>query len=431
MSNPVALPSQINYKTPLLKLPSDTTNFLATSTASNGSSFGESSIIQVDLNVNRGFLDPASLAFRYNVECINDDGVEIVGTPAYSFIGGKMQCYVNSQTIESVSNYGVLCNLLTNLKFNTAQKLGVQYAYGYRNSTSANVANESMDGRTLVEDDNFALSAPLHCMLANSQKLIPLFLLQNMRFEITTASIAELRANFTTNLALDFSSYKITNFEITYNVVDFGYAVQQSIIAENPTIQIKSGSYNTASAPIADGVSGSLNLVYSLRYASVNSVFVTFGGSDVDVSINKNYDSYDVTSGSGDYQINIAGMTYPNKSLSAKNNKAGILQELRRAQGNLFLGNNSLSINSAEFGGVSATVTTIVVPSKFIFGCNTSRMTVNSDTFFSGISTQNAPMTLIINTSTVTAQAHTAILHLFYDCILEINTSTKQLIVIS
>lgn len=431
MSNPVALPSQINYKTPLLKLPSDTTNFLATSTASNGSSFGESSIIQVDLNVNRGFLDPASLGFRYKITCVNDADVEIVGTPAYSFIGGKLQCYVNSQTIESISNYGVLCNLLTNLKFNTAQKLGVQYAYGYNNSTSEDISNEAMDGRKMPAGDIFAVSAPLHCMLANSQKLIPLFLLQNMRFEFTTASIAELMANSTANLARAFTSYKITDFELTYNVVDFGYAVQQSIIAENPTIQIKSGSYNTAVAPIAEDASGTLNLVYSLRYASVNSCFVTFGGTTKDISDNKNYDSYDITSGTGDYQLNIAGMTYPNKSLSARNNKAGILQELRRAQGNIFLGNNSLSINSAEFSKKGDDITTYDVPGKFIIGINTSKMTVSSDTFFSGISTQNAPMTLIINNSSATHQAYNAILHLFYDCIIQIDTQTKQVVIIS
>lgn len=430
MSNPVVLPSQVNYKTPLAKLPPDTTSFLATSTASNGREFTPSTIIQVDLNVNRGFLDPASLAFRYKVTCDNAANVEVIGTPAYTFIGSKMQCYINSQTVESISNYGILCNLLTNLKFNTAQKLGVQYAYGYADSTSSDIPNEAMDGRTLAANDEFSVSAPLHCMLANSQKLIPLFLLQNMRFEFTTPSIAEIRANSTANLAINFTNFKISDFEIVYNVVDFGYSVQQSIIAENPVIQIKSGSYNTAAAPIASATSGSINLVYSLRYASINSIFATFGGSTQDKSINKNYDSYDVTSSNGDYCINIAGLNYPNKSLSSKLNKAGILQELRRAQGNLFLGNNSLSINSAEFTKEGDDTTTFDVPAKFIFGCNTSKMTVSSDTFFSGVSTQNAPMVLTINTGTATPQAYNAILHCFYDCIIQIDSATKAVQII-
>jgi hypothetical protein len=75
--------------------------------------------------------------------------------------------------------------------------------------------------------------------------------------------------------------------------------------------------------------------------------------------------------------------------------------------------------------------TSYTVPGKFIIGINTSRMTVTSDTFFSGISTQNAPMTLIINNSSATHQAYNAILHLFYDCIIQIDTQTKQVVIIS
>ncbi len=62
-----ALPSQVNYNEPLLRLPENTTNFLAAALPTNGSSFGPGSIAQVDLQTNRGFLDPASLSIRYKV----------------------------------------------------------------------------------------------------------------------------------------------------------------------------------------------------------------------------------------------------------------------------------------------------------------------------------------------------------------------------
>ncbi len=66
-----ALPSQVNYNEPLLRLPENTTNFLAAALPTNGSKFGPGSIAQVDLQTNRGFLDPASLSIRYKVRVLS------------------------------------------------------------------------------------------------------------------------------------------------------------------------------------------------------------------------------------------------------------------------------------------------------------------------------------------------------------------------
>ena len=122
---------------------------------------------------------------------------------------------------------------------------------------------------------------------------------------------------------------------------------------ENPKILIKTSSYNTSIAPIASGANGNINLIYNLRYASIKSAFLNFGGTstdDAEGSANKNMDSFDVTAGDGDYSLQIAGISYPQKSLSTKMNKAGIMNELRRAMGSLFNNNNSMSINTLEFG---------------------------------------------------------------------------------
>ena len=110
-----ALPSQVNYNEPLLRLPENTTNFLAAALPTNGSKFGPGSIAQVDLQTNRGFLDPASLSIRYkvSVSSASNEQAKIVGTPAYTFIN-KFVCYANSQTIETISNYNTVANLLTN-----------------------------------------------------------------------------------------------------------------------------------------------------------------------------------------------------------------------------------------------------------------------------------------------------------------------------
>jgi hypothetical protein len=329
-----ALPSQVNYNEPLLRLPENTTNFLAAALPTNGSKFGPGSIAQVDLQTNRGFLDPASLSIRYKVVTTSATGDEakLVGTPAYTFIN-KFVCYANSQTIETISNYNTVANLLTNIKLSTAQKLGQQYSLGYLTDTpTLAVDNEEIDGRVCATTtDTFYLSAPLYCLLGNSEKLIPLFLLQNMRMEFTFESLSNISSNISTDHKA--TDYEITNFEVVYNVIDFGAEIQRQIMTESPQILIKTSSYNTSIAPIAEGTNGNINLIYNLRYASIKSAFLNFGGTKNTLSANKNMDSFDVTAGTGDYSLQIAGMSYPQKSLSTLMNKAGIFNEVRRAMG--------------------------------------------------------------------------------------------------
>lgn len=430
-----ALPSQVNYNEPLLRLPENTTNFLASALPTNGSSFGPGSIAQVDLQTNRGFLDPASLSIRYKVVVTNSANAspKLVGTPAYTFIN-KFVSYVNSQTVETISNYNTVANLLTNIKLSTAQKLGQQYSLGYLSATPIlAVDNEEIDGRVCTAgSDEFYLSAPLYSLLGNSEKLIPLFLLQNMRMEFTFESLA----NISSNLANDIKAtgYTISNFEVVYNVIDFGAEIQRQIMSESPQILIKTSSYNTSVAPIALGTNGNINLIYNLRYASIKSAFLNFGGTstdDVEGSANKNMDSFDITRSSGDYSLQISGISYPQKALSALSNRAGIFNELRRAMGSLFNNNNSMAINTLEFGKEDGSGTEITVPAKFWVGFNLQKLTIESKAFFSGVSTNNSPITAIINTNVATTQAYNAMLIAVYDAIIQIDTQTKQCVIIS
>ena len=433
-----ALPSQVNYQEPLLRLPENTTNFLAAALPTNGSTFGPGSIAQVDLQTNRGFLDPASLSIRYKVKVLSASGGDpavLVGTPVYTFIN-KYVCYVNSQTVETISNYNTVANLLTNLKLSVSQKLGSQYAYGYVGNTTADVPNEELDGRLCSADasgaefiDEFWVSAPLYCLLGNSEKLIPLFLLQNMRMEFTFESLANISSNRSTDDKA--TGYTISNFEVVYNVIDFGAEIQRQIMTDNPKILIKTSSYNTSIAPIALGASGNVNLIYNLRYASIKSAFLNFGGTSTTTCANKNMDSFDITSKNGDYSIQISGMSYPQKALSSLNNRAGIFNELRRAMGSLFNNNNAMSINTREFDKTDAVSTTYIAPAKFWVGFNLQKLTIESKAFFSGVSTNNSPITAIINVNTATTQAYNAMLIAVFDAIIEIDTQSKQCVIIS
>ena len=429
-----ALPNQVNYSEPLLMLPENTTNFLVAALPTNGSSFGPGSIAQVDLTTNRGFLDPASISIRYKVTTTSAGitQTKMVGTPAYSFIN-KFVCYANSQTIETISNYNTVANMLVNLQLSVADKLGQQYSLGYTDITTTPVTNEALDGRLCVATtDTFSLSAPLYCMLGNSEKLIPLFLLQNMRLEFTFESLANLSSNISaTDAGSIMTNYSITNFEVVYNVIDFGQEIQRQIIAENPKIRIKSSSYNTSIAPITSGANGNINLIYNLRYASIKSAFLNFGGTSVTNSANKNMDSIDPTSSNGDFSLQIAGISYPQKPLSSLNNKSGIMNELRRSMGSIFGSNVAMSINAYEFSRSDQVATTYDKPGKFWVGINLQKLTIGSKAFFTGVSTQNSPITAIINTNTATTQTINAMLIAVYDAIIDIDTQTKQVVIVS
>jgi hypothetical protein len=230
------------------------------------------------------------------------------------------------------------------------------------------------------------------------------------------------------------TAYTISNFEVVYNVIDFGPEIQRQITAENPKILIKSSSYNTSIAPVASGTSGNINLIYNLRYASIKSAFLNIGGTNQSNSLGsaaKNMDSIDLTNSNGDYSLQIAGISYPQKPLSTLNNKAGIMNELRRSMGSIFGSNVAMSINAIEFSRTDSLGTTYDKPGKFWVGINLQKLTIPSKAFFTGVSTQNSPITAIINSNTATAQLFNVMLIAVYDAIIDIDTQTKQIVIVS
>ena len=92
-------------------------------------------------------------------------------------------------------------------------------------------------------------------------------------------------------------------------------------------------------------------------------------------------DSFDITQETGDYSLQIAGMSYPQKSLSSLMNRAGIMNELRRAMGSLYNNNNSMSINYYEFATGDGDTTDITKPGKFWVGFNLQKLTIESKAF--------------------------------------------------
>jgi len=424
------LPSCVNYAEPLAVLPANAQNYLFAAVPCNGSSFTAGSIIQVDLG-SRGFLDPASLMIRYKYTSVATGSTKMVGTPAYTpFI--RLDTFINSQSVESINNWNTVANMLTNLQLSVADKYGSQFGLGYVDNGSATVGSlEKMDGRLCASGgESGFLAAPCHCSLAYCEKLIPLFLLNGIRLQFTMDSLANMCSNISGDSASAFTSFTITNFEVIYNCIDLGAEAQAEVIRMNPKIKIKTQGFSTSVAPVASGSSGAINLIFNQRFASVKSAYLNMGGTSTNYSANKNMDSFDITSGNGDYQLNVGGVAYPQKPLSTSNNKAGVLQELRRSMNTIFGSNVSMSINSYEFNSGSGSTSDYTVPAKFWVGLNLQKLSIPQKAFFTGTSTQLSPISAIINVNTATSQLHNVMLVLNYDIIVEIDTLTHQVMYI-
>ena len=437
----MSLPASVNYAEPMATLPENTQSFSVVSQAVNGATFGPSSQIIVDLG-NRGFLDPASLYFRYKVTWTSPGLVAaatawVVGTPVYTPIL-RLDCLVNSQTIETINNYNTVCNMHTNLALSVADKLGQQYNLGYGTAPGDALSNENTDGGSFATIANGGgvtnavryYSAPLISMLGFSDKLVPLFLMNNTRliFTLDTAS------NCGSSLAADsaISGFSITNFEVVYNCVDMGPSVEREISAMNPKLRIKTSSYAAGVSPqIPAGTTGSTSLSFNMRYASVKAAILACGGAGA-LSANRLLDSLDATTGNGDYQFMIGGINFPQRSLSTTNNKAGILMELRRVMGTIFGSTVAMSITSSEFNRDTSSATSVVQPGKFWVGVCLQKLTVASRAFFTGVSTQLSPIQVNLNIGTAVAanQPIVPILVLWYDAVIELDSATHQILMI-
>jgi len=85
-----------------------------------------------------------------------------------------------------MQNYNVMMNMLSNLTLSVSEKYGLQSAFGY--NTEAGAANcselEELDGRTIIAGAskfNRLICRSLMSMLSNSEKLLPLFAMPQVR----------------------------------------------------------------------------------------------------------------------------------------------------------------------------------------------------------------------------------------------------------
>ena len=416
----VVLPNSINYADGLPSLPDATTQIPIAASPVNGTNFAPGAQVQFDL-VNRGFLVPDSMYLSYNgTMTMTAAQTNLIGCPVYTPIN-RLDVQVGSQTIDTIQNYGNVMNMLSNTTLNVAQKFGLQSAFGYNNNTTAAPSLDLLDSRDFGASAGtfpWQVSAPLMSVLSNAEKLLPLFAMPQVRITLTLDAIANI---FTVPGGV--SAVSFSNFELRYKVVDMGGAVEQMVLSMGDKIYVKSQSFSSSSNSLASGSTGYIELIYNQRYASVKSLFA-INGCTAAATVNRAFDSVDITTNNGEYSFSCGGVIYPQRALSSLVNRAGILQELRSALGSVYDRNNAFAISSVEFLYNSGSTTTAAAPGKFYIG--TSLEKLNSDSLLTGISTQNSPISYRISTGTATAQVHTITLIVNYDALFEIDTVNRQ-----
>ena len=419
----MVLPKEINYATPQ-SLPQCSSQEIVLSPV-NGGSFGSanstgSNLIQWDFPQSN-YLDPASLYIRYRVKthgaATNVHACKKL--PVYTLLQ-RLEVLFGSQIVENINDYNVYANMWMDMQLDPAQRYGSANQYGLNASGSladTDGGSSTIAANTTSFTNNYA--APLPCLLSASERLIPLGMMPNVRLQITTESVANAFLAATAPTGIEFS-----NIELVYTSINFGADVE-NVIKGVDSFFIKSQSVASMANNLSTGITGTADLVYNMRLASVKSLFCTFAPTGNNNALNGKFDSYDLSNGNGSFVFNIAGINYPQRDISTALHKNSLLLEIQKACGGLHSESYNSSISPVEWGMVDGGTSTLQQPGKFYFAQNLEKL-VNNQVLLSGISTQASPIVLRIVTNHTTTSPYNVTMFALYDALIQVNPLTRD-----
>jgi hypothetical protein len=353
----------------------------------------------------------------------------MIATPVFTPFQ-RISTLVGGGSVDTVNQYNQVAHVLTQLYRDVASKYGLQSMYGY-SATGATAINPNLDGRVSVVNatDTFTMSAPLvGLMLTQAEKQLPLFAMPQVRLQLTLDSLSNMF--FVSTGAAGYispTSITISNFELCYTMIDLGASVEKMVYDHGAPLLIKSHGLNNSAVAVTAGAVGSNSYVFNQRFASIRSAFVC--ANAVAAASSKWAEIVDITgANAGDYQLLVGNAAFPQAPLSTALNKSGILQETRRATGNLY-SNDTFSINAAEFNQTLGAAYSAYEPGKFIVGVNLDKVSSADHVLMSGTSTYNTPISVNVNIGTATGASSNINLILDYDAILVLDPMARQLTV--
>lgn len=442
------LPKQLNYSQPA-SLPEGTSSLSVVASPVNGATFSAGQVIQFDLIQRSGcYIVPESIYLRYRLTttlpATAGANNALRGTPVYSTIS-RLEVISASSIIESISQYGMLANMLVNTRMSYAQKIGLS-SLGYSSTASSTTyafdfatnACNSLSFQTSTAANaigaNVSLAAPLGCILSNASNLVPVGVMPQLRIQLTLDTLANAYRLDGTNPITNFSW---SQCELVYDCILMSPLVDQAISSRGGgQLTLKSQSYAIAGSTIGSGVSGVIEVVFNQRLASIKSLYAHICPTS---SANGFFDSVDITNNNGEYSFVVAGQVIPQRPINTLLNKSSALMELSMAVGGGIsdILSSNFSINPTEFGYTinAPPVVTAGSPTataqlgKFYVGVNCERLSTN-DALLTGISSQGSPISVRLSINTATTQAATLQLICLYDALLQVNMIDRTLTVL-
>lgn len=438
MSVQAVLPSQLDFSKKPPSLPSGVESKLMNFQAVNGISFSPNQVIEFQLPSQAGlYFDPKTLFVRYKITYTSGATAGVVrGIPAFTSFS-KLDEFIGSTNINSVYNYHQVANMWYNINSTVAAKYGEQSALGFGPASSTPTLDqmESYTLPTVSSTNDLYLSMPLVCSaIGSADKFIPSGLMSPIRFQLTVAPISDQAV-----VSANITAISISVPELCIQGINMG-AQTDAMVASmgSPTLTLKTNAWaNAGVGRVASSTSGLQTIVINHRYRSIENLYCLFSGDSATLDLNGLFDSRDLTSANGSYQLQIGQQMYPSIPISTVNHKTCVLQYLRETTGSLSdYKTSGMCINRVEFGyNSSGTATTAVEPSKFVLGVPLSKIQPlpwQSGALLSGVDASSSPISLLVNIGTATSASQNtnvfAIAH--YSQLIEIDPVSKQVAVV-
>ena len=438
---PSALPQEMNFALPA-SLPSSK-NFEIRVQPVNAQSFTSGNVLQFDIPCGRRgqYLDTQTTYVRFKATythagAILTDYSRLIGS-AYSYFN-KQEIYGNNSVqLESISELGILANLLLNTQLNYADKNGLSSSmgFGYDTTLASNATTGHRIFATTLDNLTFEYSIPLIGILGSgTDKFFPIGAFYGLRFELTMDSYGNFVLDSTANAT---TGCTITEVEFVANVVELSPEAQSLIEMQNPNkIHIRSQSFRTSTNTLTVSASAGLyDLLIGCRVSSLKSLYVACSPSNAAekkfASVNPNLDQ-------GTCLI-IAGQNYPQRTISPSNHPSDAFTELQKSIGALAMVNYNGAIAksgyysaSTAYGLMTAYNTAVASvtssPNQFFLGFDVETI-AHRGGLLSGININQAPSFFRAQIgSALSAYTHTLYFFAFHDVILEIDVLAKTIV---
>jgi hypothetical protein len=430
------LPKEVNFS--ISQLPPNVRGESFVAVPQNGSSFSDGGQqIQLSLVQNSGaYFIPGSGYLTFNIYVTGDGSTvnHLLGIPACS-VFSRSDLFINSQNVESISNYGALVNTLFHGKMNIAQKSGLSYPFGTTITSGDDTDPAKVDSRTIAASatvNKISCSVPLCNLLQNASdgKMIPLDM-GEFRLLLTLDQLANFACE-SDGTATSLTAFSITDVEYHYDCVVFDAQtdalIKGSQVDSAGDLYIKTESYQTSQSVIAQGQQGSLEVPFANSLTSIKSLITNFTRSDR----YKQFASYDITGAAGgSVSYTIAGIPYPPRPLDTLNHRSSVVIEtigaLHGNKANASHTNCSYSANNFRDVNVGQGDDSVRDLSKATFGVSTEKL--DGSYLLTGVSSMNSNSTVRLNIGTATPVACNVLMIFNHDCLLKYNPSTNQVVV--